>query len=88
VTAAWLWQADGPLMGTRGIVDDSGRARRLAVECLLSGDASSAVVEEAAAELGERALIDGYHRTGRRWQATVGAHGRIGWTAMTAASAA
>jgi hypothetical protein len=88
VTPAWLWQADGPQMGTRGVVGDPGSARRLAGECLLSGVADSAVVEEAAAELGERTLIDGYHRTGRRWQATIGAHGRIGWTAMAAVNAA
>jgi hypothetical protein len=85
VTAAWLWQADGPQMGTRGIVDDPGRARRLAAECLLSGNASSAVVQEAAAELGMRTLTDGYHRTGREWRGSVGAGGRVRWTQAVAA---
>jgi hypothetical protein len=86
VTAAWLWQADGPQMGTRGVAGDSGRARRLAADCLLSGIASSAVVEEAATGgVGAQTLAGGYPRTGRRWLATIGAQGRIRWTAARAA---
>jgi hypothetical protein len=86
VTAAWLWQADGPLMGTRGVAGDSGRARRLAAECLLSGTADSAVVEEAATGgVGAQTLAGGYPRSGRKWRATVGARGRVRWVAVTAA---
>jgi hypothetical protein len=83
---AWLWQADGPQMGVRGVVGDPGRARRLAAECLLSGVADSAVIEEAATGgVGAQTLAAGYPRTGRRWLASVGARGRIQWTAVRAA---
>lgn len=83
---AWLWQADGPQMGIRGVVDNSGRARRLAAECLRSGDANSAIIEEAATGgLGAQTLAAGYPRSGRKWQARVGARGRVRWTAVRAA---
>jgi hypothetical protein len=76
---AFLWQADGPTMGTRGVAEDPRKARRLAAECLRSGAASSAVVEEALSDLGMRTLVGGYFRTGRGWRATVGAGGRVRW---------
>lgn len=85
MSVAFLWQADGPKIGTRGVVDDAERARELAGECLQSGTAVSAVVEEAAAELGMRTLESGYHRTGRGWRARVDGAGRIRWTRVTAA---
>ena len=83
---AWLWQADGPQMGVRGVVGDPGRARRLAAECLLNGVAVTAVIEEAATGgLGAQTLAAGYPRTGRKWLATVGALGNVRWTAVRAA---
>lgn len=88
MTAAFLWQADGPEIGTRGVVDDEGRARRLAAECLLSGTAVTAVVDEAATDLGRRTLESGYHRTGRGWAGRVDGGGRVRWTRVTATWAA
>lgn len=80
-----LWQADGPTRGCRGVSGDRRKARRDAADCLRSGTASSAVVEEAAAELGMRTLTSGYYPTGRRWQARVGPRGRVRWVPVTAA---
>jgi len=75
----YLWQADGPRQGNRGASGDEQSARRAAADCLRSGRANSALVEEAAAELGMRTLADGYYAIGQRWQARVGAHGRVRW---------
>jgi len=76
----YLWQADGPEAGARGVSDDERKARRAAADLLRCGQASSAVVQEAAAELGERTLTAGYYATGQRWQGRlVGAQGRVRW---------
>jgi len=45
-TTAFLWQADGPEQGARGVCGDRRKARRAAADLLRSGQASSAVVEE------------------------------------------
>ena len=81
--AAFLWQADGPTMGTRGVADDPRKARQLAAECLRSGSADSAEVEEALSDLGMRTLVGGYFRTGHRWRGQVGIGGRVRWTRVT-----
>ncbi len=63
--SVYLWQADGPEQGARGVTDDERSARRAAADLLRCGQASTAVVEQGG--------------TGRRWQARVGAQGRIRW---------
>jgi len=81
----YLWQADGPRQGARGVSDDERRARRAAADLLRSGQASTAVVEEAAPDLGGLTLTDGYYPSGLRWQATrVGTHGRVRWMPVRA----
>jgi hypothetical protein len=88
VTAsAFLWQADGPQRGTRGVTDDARRARQVAADCLRSGAASSAVIEEAIPDLGMRTIVGGYFRTGRGWRAKVGAAGQVWWVPVRAESA-
>jgi hypothetical protein len=77
--SAFLWQADGPEQGARGVCDNGRSARRAAAALLRSGLASTAVVEEAAMELGMRTLSDSYYAIGQRWQARVGARGRVRW---------
>jgi hypothetical protein len=79
VTAAFLWQADGPRQGARGVSDSRRRARRAAGDCLRAGHASTAVVVEAAAELGMRTLADSYYAIGQKWQGQLGARGRVRW---------
>ncbi len=80
----FLWQADGPRQGGRGISGDCKAARRAAAECLRSGTATAATIEEATAEIGMRTLTDGYYPTGPRWQARVGAQGRVRWVPLKA----
>lgn len=87
-TPAFLWQADGPRQGARGVCGSERKARRAAADLLRNGQASSATVEEAATELGERTLTDGYYPSGLRWQARVGAGGRIRWVPAKAGTAA
>ena len=77
--AAFLWRADGPRQGSRGVTDDGRKARRAAADLLRTGQATAAYVEEAAMELGERTLADSYYATGRKWQGRVGARGRVRW---------
>ncbi len=77
--SVFLWQADGPEQGARGVTDDQRRARRAAAGLLRDGQASSAVIEEAAAELGMRTLNADYYATGQRWQGRLGARGRVRW---------
>jgi len=80
VITVFLWQADPvPVRGGRGVCDDRRKARRDAAACLRSGQASSAMVEEATAELGLRTLTSGYYSTGRKWQARIGTQGRVRW---------
>lgn len=79
MTGAFLWQADGPRQGARGVCGSERRARRAAADLLRSGQASSATVEEAATELGQRTLTDGYYPSGLSWQGRLGARGRVRW---------
>jgi hypothetical protein len=80
VNPVYLWQADGAASGARGVSHDRQAARRAAEGRLLSGEAATATVEEAVAELGARTLGDDYYwRTGKRWRARVGAGGRVRW---------
>jgi hypothetical protein len=83
VIVVYPWRADGPGRATLGVVEDPRRARRLAAECLRSGSADSAEVEEALSDLGMRTLVGGYFRTGHRWRGRVGAGGRVRWTQVT-----
>lgn len=84
----FLWQADGPEQGARGVTDAQWLARRHAAAFLLTGQASSAVVQEAVTELGMRTLGDGYYATGPQWRGTVGDGGLVRWVPDKAGAAA
>ena len=73
----WLWDAPGPTSSARGVCGKEARARRAAAARLRGGQASAAVVEEAMVVIGAGSLLDGYERTGNRWQARPGK--RIRW---------
>lgn len=79
MTVVYPWRADGPRVATLGVVEDPARARRLAGECLLSGAAETAVIEQAVTDLGMATLLGGYFRTGQRWQGRVAGGGRVRW---------
>jgi hypothetical protein len=81
----YLWQADGPLNGGRGVCGELGSAREAAEGCLRRGAATGAVVEEAVPEIGIRTLADGYCRTGEAWRAEPAPGGGITWVPVTAA---
>ena len=61
--SVYLWQADGPEQGARGVTDDERTARRHGEDLLRCGQADSAVVEQAG--------------TGLSWHARAGARGRV-----------
>jgi hypothetical protein len=64
----FLWEADGPQQGCRGVSGDEMRARRAAAECLQNGQATTARVEAAETAMGTATLTDDYRRTGDAWQ--------------------
>lgn len=77
------WQADGPERGVRGVSGDQVSAREAAAECLRSGEATTARIEAAMAEIGTRTLADGYRRTGEAWQALL-CGSRVTWVPVRA----
>lgn len=79
MTVVYPWRADGPGRATLGVVEDPARARRLAGQCLLSGVAETAVIEQAVTDLGAQTLLGGYFRTGQRWRGRVESGGRVRW---------
>jgi hypothetical protein len=86
VTAAvFLWQADGPLNGGRGVCGEAASARLAAECCLRRGTATAAVVEEAVPAVGTSTLAGIYCRTGEAWLASRGPGGGIAWVPVTAA---
>jgi hypothetical protein len=86
VTPVWLWQTFGARAGGRGVCDDHQAARHAAEDRLRSGDATTALIEEATIELGVRTLTDGYRRIGPRWHARAG--DRVRWVSLKTASPA
>jgi hypothetical protein len=85
----FTWTAEGPHGDAGGMSGDPDGARQAAAEFLLTGQATSALVEEAVAEVG--AVIPGgarqteYRRTGEAWHATApGAGDEIDWVPVSA----
>jgi hypothetical protein len=76
--SVFLWQADGPEAGARGVSGSLWAARRAAEGRLRSGAATAAEIEEAVLGLGTRALTFSYCPAGRRWQAKT-SRGRVTW---------
>jgi hypothetical protein len=72
----FLWQATSPGSEASGMSGDRGRALEEAAECLLSGQATEALVEEAVVQLTSLAAGGGrqsyYTRTGEAWHAEAG----------------
>jgi hypothetical protein len=80
----FLWQADGPARGDRGVCGDLAAAR-LAAEGCLRGGASSALVEAATRGLGVGSLDGDWCPTGAAWLAEPLPGGGVRWTPVTAA---
>jgi hypothetical protein len=86
VVMVYLWEANGAGRKTLGISDDSRTARRAAGQCLRSGDATGARVEEAFTVSGVLTLNHTYEPTGNAWAARLGKDGRIRWKPLQTAS--
>lgn len=88
MTPVFLWQADGPASEASGMTGDRDKAQEAAAERLLSGRATSALVEEAVAEVG--AVVAGgarqshYRRTGEAWLAADAGQDGIEWVPVNA----
>jgi hypothetical protein len=80
----YLWEAGGAGRRSLGISDDCTAAQQVAGECLRSGDATGAHVEEAITVTGVRTLNHTYELTGNRWAARFGKDGRIQWKPLPA----
>jgi hypothetical protein len=74
----YLWDAPGPKCSVRGVTDNRSRAVKAAEECVLSGRADSARIEEARPMLGYTEMTSGYHRLGRGWMGSL-RDGGIAW---------
>jgi len=69
----WLWDAPGP-----------GRSAR---DCLASGQAVTALVQEAELVTGSSALTPRYQRIGASWEARLTSNGAISWQPPAAPAA-
>ena len=78
----YLWDADGPASGARGVTDDPARAQEAAEACLTNGQATAARVEKTNLVTGIRALNPGYTRLGHGWTAQPRRKGRIRWVPL------
>lgn len=67
----YLWDASGPKCSVRGVTDNRSRAVKAAGECVLSGRADFARIEEARPMLGHTEMTSGYHRLGRGWMGSL-----------------
>ena len=92
MTPVFLWQADGPASEASGMTGDRDKAQEAAAERLLSGAATSALVEEAVAEVGGMtaggARQSHYRRTGEAWQADHDGQDGVRWVPVKAETGA
>ena len=75
----WLWDAPGPDRSACGVSADRAIAQRAARACLISGQAATALIQEAELVTGASALTPRYRRIGGGWQARRTRNGAIRW---------
>jgi hypothetical protein len=83
----WLWDAPGPGRSARGVSTDQTGAQRAARDCLASGQAVTALVQEAELVTGSSALAPRYQRIGASWEARRTSNGAISWQPPAAPAA-
>jgi hypothetical protein len=83
----WLWDAPGPLRSACGVSTDRTRAQQAARDCLASGQAATALVQEAELVTGSASLAPRYQRIGGSWQARRTSNGAIRWQPPAALAA-
>ena len=74
----YLWQADGPEQGSRGVCGDQVSARAKAEGCMNEQGATMALIREAVPGL-TAGLDDGWCPTGDAWRAEFGDDGSVVW---------
>lgn len=87
----YLWQATGPAIDASGMSGDRAQAQEDAAQYLLDGRASTALVEEAEADVGGMrggARQSYYLRTGEAWHAEGCGPDGVTWVAVKAETAA
>jgi hypothetical protein len=83
VSTEYLWQADGPEQGSRGVCGDQAAARLTAEGCMNGEGATQALIRAATPGLETAGLDDGWCPTGDAWLA-VPIPGGVEWTAVAA----
>ena len=83
----WLWDAPGPGRSARGVSTDQTGAQRAARDCLASGQAVTALVQEAELVTGSSALTPRYQRIDASWEARRTSNGAISWQPPAALAA-
>jgi hypothetical protein len=83
----WLWDAPGPARSASGVSTDRTSAQRAAPDCLASGQAATALFQEAELVTGSTALAPRYQRIGGSWPAARTSNGAIRWQPPAALAA-
>lgn len=83
----WLWDAPGPARSACGVSGSRANAQRAAGSCLVSGQASTALVQEAELVTSAGTLVPGHHRVGGCWEASRARDGAVRWRPLTALAA-
>ena len=83
----WLWDAPGPGRSARGVSTDQTGAQQAVRDCLASGQAVTALVQEAELVTGSSALTPRYQRIGASWEARRASNGAISWQPPAALAA-
>jgi hypothetical protein len=83
----WLWDAPGPTHSACGVSSDRVNAQLAARACLVSGQASAALVQEAELVTSAGALTPSHRRFGGCWGASRTRDGAIRWRPLAALAA-
>jgi len=75
----WLWDAPGESSSARGVSDNQATAQEDAESLLISGQATSAVVQAARLIDDPHATEARYARFGSRWEGTRTRNGNLHW---------
>jgi hypothetical protein len=85
---AFLWQADSPTSGARGVCGDQGDARLAAEGCIREHGAERALIRAATPGLEAVGGDDGWCPTGDAWLAEPAPGGGVTWVPVKTEPAA
>ena len=81
----YLWDADGPARGSRGVCDDQAAARAKAERCMKDDGAPRALIRAATPGVDVGGLDDGWCPTGDAWLAEFDPGGDVTWVPVSLA---